>query len=124
MLAADGVYEKSEFEDINSITAGITGNKGNVHVHFGDVITEEIATPAELASYIDQQIHKNYQLHDSNLIAANQLDGISEAKQREFKSRFDSLSDEQREIAINMYAKPYFNQQQTSEYKSDKARNK
>ena len=115
VLAADGVYEKSEFEDINSITAGITGNKGNVHVHFGDVITEEIATPAELASYIDQQIHKNYQLHDSNLIAANQLDGISEAKQREFKSRFDSLSDEQREIAINMYAKPYFNQQQTSE---------
>lgn len=115
IVAAGKTYQKAEFEDIDSITAGITGNKGKVHVHFGDVINEEIATPAELAAFIDQQIHKNYQLHDSNLIAAKQLEGISEAKQREFHSRFDALTEKQREIAINMYAKPYFNQLQAAQ---------
>jgi len=109
--AAGGTYEKSEFEDIESITAGITGNKGNVHVHFGDVIEANSEEPAQLAAFIDQQIHSNYKLHDSNLIAANQLEGISEAKQHEFNARFAELNDTQREIAIAMYAKPYFNQQ-------------
>jgi len=112
--AAGGTYEKSEFEDIKSITDGITGNKGNVHVHFGDVINSNIEDPAQLAAYIDQKIHSNYKLHDSNLIAANQLEGISDAKQHEFSQRFEGLSDEQREIAVAMYAKPYFNQQKAT----------
>ncbi|MEH6444832.1 MAG: 1-acyl-sn-glycerol-3-phosphate acyltransferase [Oceanospirillaceae bacterium] len=108
---AGEVYEKSEFEDIESIVAGITGYKGDVHVHFGDVLQGEIEDPNVLARCIDKQIQKNYKLHDSNLIAAGQLDGISGAKQQEFDDRFILLSATQKAIAISMYAKPYENQQ-------------
>ena len=31
-LAQEGEYEKGQFEDIESIVKGITGNKGRVHV--------------------------------------------------------------------------------------------
>ncbi|NRA19665.1 MAG: 1-acyl-sn-glycerol-3-phosphate acyltransferase [Oceanospirillaceae bacterium] len=111
IVATGGSYQKSEFEDIESITQGIIGNKGNVHVHFGDIISTVAETPADLAAYIDSQIHSSYKLHDSNLIAAGQLAGISAEKQQQFKARFDDLSDVEREIAIAMYAKPYSNQQ-------------
>ena len=109
--ADGGTYQKGEFEDIESIVAGITGYKGNVHVHFGDVVDESIATPAELALHIDQQIQANYQLHDSNLIAAGVLDGISQQQQQEFAKRFSDLSDQETIIAKAMYATPYLNQQ-------------
>jgi 1-acyl-sn-glycerol-3-phosphate acyltransferase len=105
-------YNKSEFEDIESIVAGITGFKGDVHVHFGDVLEGEIEDPAELALSIDQQIITNYKLHASNLIAAGQTEGMDEEKIKEFHSRFDTLTEEQKEIAIQTYAKPYWNYQQ------------
>ncbi|MEM5528960.1 1-acyl-sn-glycerol-3-phosphate acyltransferase [Gammaproteobacteria bacterium AS21] len=107
-------YTKSEFEDIESIVSGITGLKGHVHVHFGDVINTDIEDPAKLAEYIDLQIHQGYQLHESNLIAAGQVDDISEQKQQAFMQRFDTLSEQEKEIAIAMYAKPYFNKQAAS----------
>ena len=107
-------YQKSEFEDIESIVAGITGWKGNVHVHFGDVVHNTDAfnqelTPADLAEQIDEQIQTNYQLHDSNLIAAGQLNDIAEQKQQEFHARFAQLTPEQKAIALSAYAKPYEN---------------
>ncbi len=105
-------YNKTEFEDIESIVAGITGFKGNVHVHFGEVVEEGIEDPSELAKAIDHQIITNYKLHASNLIAAGQTEGISDEKLREFDSRFDDLTEQQKEIAIQTYAKPYWNYQQ------------
>ena len=44
-----GSYEKGEFEDIESIIQGIVGDKGRVHVAFGDVIEQDFETPEELA---------------------------------------------------------------------------
>ena len=37
-LAAGGDYVKSEFEDVASIARGITGDKGCVHLRFGDPV--------------------------------------------------------------------------------------
>ena len=64
---------------------------------------------------IDEKIQGNYKLHDSNLIAAGQLENMSEQQQRQFESRFSGLTDAEKAIAITSYAKPYFNQQQYSQ---------
>ncbi len=121
--ATGQTYEKGEFEDIESIVAGITGNKGDVHVHFGDVLKGDIETPADLACFIDEQIQTNYQLHSSNLIAAGQVEGVNEAKLRQFNQRFEGLSDAERLIAISMYSKPYENQKQMNNKRNTGADN-
>jgi len=109
--ASGATYAKSEFEDIESIVAGITGFKGDVHVHFGDVLEGDVEEPAALALEIDSQIQGNYKLHESNLIAAGQIQNISELKQQQFAARFAELTEAEKAIAISTYAKPYLNQQ-------------
>ncbi|MGB1236572.1 MAG: 1-acyl-sn-glycerol-3-phosphate acyltransferase [Pseudomonadales bacterium] len=110
-IKAQGLdYQKTQHEDVESIVAGITGFKGRVHVHFGDEITDDIETPEALAQEIDRQIRANYQLHDSNLIAAGEHDDIDSAIVQEFEARFAQLSDAERDIAYKMYANPVHNQ--------------
>lgn len=106
----DGSYEKGEFEDIESIVQGITGFKGAVHVHFGDVITGDFETPEALAEEIDRQIHLNYHLHPSNHIAADQLDGVDAETKHKFDERFEGLSAKEQEFLRLMYANPVYNQ--------------
>ncbi len=65
-----GTYQKSEFEDIDSIVKGIVGYKGRVHVAFGKPLTEIPAEPEQLAKVIDQQIWQNYRLYPINYLAA------------------------------------------------------
>ena len=105
----DGHYEKAEHEDIASIVEGIRGYKGDVHVAFGKVIENDFETPEALAEEIDRQIHANYKLHSSNLIAAQQLDGVSEADKDAFDARMSSLTDDQKAIFMKMYAYPVSN---------------
>ncbi|MBN2719414.1 MAG: 1-acyl-sn-glycerol-3-phosphate acyltransferase [Deltaproteobacteria bacterium] len=62
-------YEKAAHEDLKSIGMGITGQKGAVHVHFGDLIQGEFETPEQVADAIDAQIWQNYVLHPSNFVA-------------------------------------------------------
>ncbi|GGK83643.1 1-acyl-sn-glycerol-3-phosphate acyltransferase [Amphritea balenae] len=111
----DGNYEKSQFEDIESIVAGITGEKGHVHVAFGDVITG-IDNPDELAVEIDRQIINNYYLHPSNLIAAG-VDSaeISDADRQAFESRVEGLDATAAEILQQMYANPVLNKNRQQE---------
>lgn len=72
-IETTGSYQKSEFEDIDSIVQGIIGFKGHVNVTFGDVITADVADADELAGLIDQSIDSNYHLHGTNLLAAEML---------------------------------------------------
>ncbi len=69
--ARTGSYTKSPNEDTDQIVKGLTGFKGHVHVHFGVPISESADTPKELASVIDREMHANYHLHASNLVAYN-----------------------------------------------------
>ncbi|NQZ94061.1 MAG: 1-acyl-sn-glycerol-3-phosphate acyltransferase [Moritella sp.] len=80
-LATTGEYNKAEFEDIDSIVKGINGFKGHVNITFGDVIVDDIADANELAERIDQTIDKNYYLHATNLLAAEQLHATAAYKQ-------------------------------------------
>ncbi|MBN2529005.1 MAG: 1-acyl-sn-glycerol-3-phosphate acyltransferase [Deltaproteobacteria bacterium] len=62
-------YEKADHEDLNSIGRGITGQKGAVHIHFGNVLDGNYDTPEQVADAVDAQIWKNYVLHPANLVA-------------------------------------------------------
>ncbi|MDO6563655.1 1-acyl-sn-glycerol-3-phosphate acyltransferase [Amphritea sp. 1_MG-2023] len=110
-----GAYEKSQFEDIESIVAGINGNKGHVHVAFGQVIAP-MDTPEELAAEIDRQIMANYHLHPSNLLAAGiESDDIDATQKAEFAARFEGLSASTADILKQMYANPVLNKQRYQE---------
>ncbi len=67
-----GSYSKAPNEDSDQIVKGLTGFKGHVHVHFGKRITDSPDSAKELAQVIDLDMHTNYHLHASNLVAYNQ----------------------------------------------------
>ncbi|WP_293266596.1 1-acyl-sn-glycerol-3-phosphate acyltransferase [Neptunomonas sp.] len=104
-----GAYEKGQHEDLESIVQGITGFKGAVHVHFGDVIVNDYESPELLAAELDRQIHQNYFLHPSNYIAANLLDKVDPEEHLAFKQRFEGLNPREAEIMRLMYANPVYN---------------
>ncbi|MBT3145866.1 1-acyl-sn-glycerol-3-phosphate acyltransferase [Neptunomonas phycophila] len=106
---SSGQYEKSQYEDIESIVKGITGQKGAVHVHFGDVITGDFDTPESLAAELDRQIHLNYHLHASNYIAAGQLDNVTAEQIASFEARLAGLSETEQAKLKQMYANPVVN---------------
>ncbi len=110
--ATAGSYEKGEFEDIDSIIKGIIGDKGRVHVSFGDVIDGSIESPDDLASAIDQQIHQSYKLFPINLLAAGIDDSeITEQTKKTFTEKLNGLSDDEKTYLVNMYANPVRNKQ-------------
>ncbi|MBE02915.1 MAG: glycerol acyltransferase, partial [Euryarchaeota archaeon] len=67
--ARTGSYTKAEGEDSEQIVKGLRGFKGHVHVHFGTPIHDAPDSPKELAARIDREMHANYHLHASNLVA-------------------------------------------------------
>lgn len=112
--AATGNYEKSDQEDVASIGRGISGQKGRVHVSFGEPLEASFETPAEVAEAIDAQIISNYRLHPANLWAYRRLHGepelgqlaISEGSVSEsaFAERIDAMEPSARDFALAGYA--------------------
>ena len=107
--AQSGSYEKGEFEDIDSIVAGIVGFKGRVHVSLGKPLSGDYDSPEELALAIDQAIHSQYRLFPSNLLAAGQADGVTTEERQRFEARLALMPSELRETVRAMYAKPVEN---------------
>ena len=106
----NGSYEKGEFEDIESIIQGIIGNKGRVHVGFGQVIDQDFDTPEALAQEIDRQIHDNYKLFPVNLLAAEKEDeSITAALKQDFEDKLSGLPQGARQYLIDSYANPVKN---------------
>ncbi len=104
--AEGGTYMKSEFEDIQSIVKGILGDKGRVHVGFGEPIRGEFESADELAAEIDRQIHQNYRLHATNLAAAGES---TEEGLALLESRLSQVDGVAKDILKAMYAKPVLN---------------
>lgn len=107
--AQSGSYDKGEFEDIDSIVAGIVGFKGRVHVSLGKPLSGDYDSPEELALAIDQAIHSQYRLFPSNLLAAGQADGVTAEERQRFEARLALMPSELRETVRAMYAKPVEN---------------
>ncbi|MDX1817500.1 MAG: 1-acyl-sn-glycerol-3-phosphate acyltransferase, partial [Marinobacter sp.] len=70
--ARTGTYTKTEGEDSEQIVRGLTGFKGHVHVHFGAPIQDAPNNPKAMSALIDREMHANYHLHASNLVAYQQ----------------------------------------------------
>jgi 1-acyl-sn-glycerol-3-phosphate acyltransferase len=64
-----GAYEKGEHEDLASIYKGIVGDKGRVHVAFGEPLPAGFGDDEDVAAYLDNQIITHYRLQATNLIA-------------------------------------------------------
>ena len=107
--AQSGSYEKGEFEDIDSIVAGIVGGKGRVHVSLGKPLDGDYDSAEELAQAIDQAIHSQYRLFPSNLLAAGQADGVTADERQRFEARLALMPSELRDTVRAMYAKPVEN---------------
>lgn len=117
-VATEGRYNKAEFEDIQSIVNGISGNKGQVHVHFDEPLSGEFNSAEEVASQIDQAILHNYQFFDANWIALEMLGGyetisgkpqLDPSKRSFFEQRLNEQPAEHREYILRMYANPILN---------------
>ncbi len=72
-LESRGKFEKNDQSDIHSIVTGIIGQKGHVHLGFGEELSIETDDPDEVAALIDAQILANYRLHDTNFLALRLL---------------------------------------------------
>ncbi|CAK4074170.1 1-acyl-sn-glycerol-3-phosphate acyltransferase [Vibrio sp. 16] len=107
--AEHGCYEKGEFEDIESIIQGIVGEKGRVHVAFGDVIDQTYDTPEALAEEIDRQIHLHYKLFPINQLAAGNED-VDQSVKQSLKDKLVQLPEAAQPYLIASYANPVNNQ--------------
>lgn len=106
-IETDGVYEKGEFEDIESIIQGIIGKKRRIHVAFGDVIGQGFDTPDSLAAEIDRQIYKNYHFFPINYIAAEKEHvSITQEERQLFHQKIATLPEGVSKYIKKMYAMP------------------
>jgi len=119
-----GKFEKNENSDIQSILAGMLGDKGDIHVAFGERLQlDNEVTEEEVAALIDLQISKNYRLHPANFFAFLELKpdqqhryqltemfNLSEqelARQKQsFQSRLAAMPARLRPYLLGMYANP------------------
>ncbi|WP_051680754.1 1-acyl-sn-glycerol-3-phosphate acyltransferase [Vibrio rhizosphaerae] len=114
-----GAYEKSEFEDIDSIIQGIVGEKGRIHVAFGDVIEQDFTTPDALAEEIDRQIHQHYQLFPINRLAAGcESDEVTQATREILNQKLACLPEGAHPYLLASYANPVKNKPQVSDSNS------
>ena len=110
-LNVNGSYEKTEFEDIDTIIKGILGKKGKVNVSFGSPLKGEFTTPEEVSDEIDSVIHKSYCLFPYNLIAADEIiddDNLVKSMEK-WNQKLENLPPEMKLIIKNMYAQPVYN---------------
>ena len=111
---ATGSYQKKENEDLNSITQGLIGKKGQVHVEFCHAIKGDFADSKAVANAIDQEIIGNYKLYDSNLTAYAELnkEDTKQNVMEQLNSRMSELTQEQKHWLLTMYANPVRAKQQ------------
>ena len=126
-------YQKSPQEDIISMSTGLRGHKGRIHLSIGEIIKNEFdqiiqhESPKEqflaLAAIIDEQIQTNIMLWPSNYIAYDLLlkrpdhaEHYTSENEKEFKLYIDNRlfdndldNDDARTKLLSIYANPVKN---------------
>ncbi|MBE0487958.1 MAG: 1-acyl-sn-glycerol-3-phosphate acyltransferase [Halomonas sp.] len=117
-LHTSGNYEKKQFEDIQSIVAGITGHKGRVQLTFGTSLAADFDSPEAVAAEIDRQVLAGYRLFPSHYLALEALGdapelidhaAISDADRARFQARLQQVPAELRSWWLAQYANPVRN---------------
>lgn len=108
-----GEHTKKRYEDLISISRGMKGYKGNVHIAFGKPIQGLYENSEQVALEVDSQIHTLYKLWPTNLFAYDYLEGGSRfaSSYQNFDSeaflyRFKGAREDVRLYALNAYANP------------------
>ncbi|MBL4819379.1 MAG: 1-acyl-sn-glycerol-3-phosphate acyltransferase [Gammaproteobacteria bacterium] len=122
-IKTTGKFEKTDQSDIHSIVTGMMGQKGHVHVAFGEELELDTDDPNEIASKIDAQILANYRLYDSNFLALELLEksgevdipplaedarkrNINDSTREEFERRLANMDSGLHKYFLSMYANP------------------
>jgi 1-acyl-sn-glycerol-3-phosphate acyltransferase len=114
----EGSYDKPDNEDVRSIVNGITGQKGRVHIHFGEILASEFSNAKEVAANIDKQILQGYDSFSTGPVAADMLssddkalgndvaesDHYTHAAIHYLQARLVNLSKEEQNKLLCMYA--------------------
>ncbi|MBK8186135.1 MAG: 1-acyl-sn-glycerol-3-phosphate acyltransferase [Cellvibrio sp.] len=118
-----GSYQKEEHEDVRSIALGIAGQKGHIHLAFGEEMRADYQDNDQLVAELDQQILNNYVLHATNCFAYemlfNQVPNVKYSDKQitydpaalleekaAFVSRMQLIPEDHRAIALAIYANP------------------
>ncbi len=118
-----GRYEKSESEDDRSIVAGIIGQKGRVHLSFGEPLGAQYEDARQVSDAVDRHMWQTYRLFPSNYLAFQQVQRDypdlasvvldeelgDEQDRREFEQRIQGCLEEHRTHLLKMYAAPVVN---------------
>ena len=123
---AHGEYHKVEGEDTNSVTTGIIGPKGQIHLSIGKpltaselVVDDDNDLADHVASVLDRRIQKIYRLMPTNYLAYDLLNGTNQHRQHytsdvknKFFQRMAQLPEgEPQKIFLQMYANPVISAQ-------------
>lgn len=108
-----GEHTKKRYEDLISISRGMKGYKGNVHIAFGKPLQGDFENSDQVARLIDRQIHQLYKLWPTNLFAYDYLEGTDkfassyqDFDREAFLYRFKGAREDVRLYALNAYANP------------------
>lgn len=125
-LEEEGSYDKPDNEDVRSIVNGITGQKGRVHIHFGEKLTGEFENAKQVAEHLDTAILAGYKTFSTGPVAANLLDSEQgdvksititnesnndKAAKEYLQQRMQQLSAPEQNKLLNMYATAFLKQQ-------------
>lgn len=117
----NGQYKKGKMEDLLSIAGGIKGYKGRIKVVAGDPIRDGFETSEELAALIDRFIWSHYELYPSALCAAGHETEVKPEEAQKFKERLSRYPESLRARVAAMYAKPYFNLEESKKAEAAEA---
>lgn len=121
--AETGSYEKAQHEDVQSIATGIMGQKGRVHVAFGQPFGTDFEDVEAVATMLDSEIAKRYVLQPTNCIAQLIQSGAAPVLpvgdtqemfnasdfsdvQRIFEDRLKACPEAYREAFMSIYSNP------------------
>jgi len=135
-----GRFDKDENTDVNSILAGMIGQKGTVHVSFGELVKVHDSITAEgAAELIDDQIISLYKLHLVNYLALEsfqqdymdfsrlpEMFGVSaaivEQKRKELQERLAVMDSKLHPYVLQMYANPVLRKSESQQLRHTHAR--
>jgi len=108
-----GEQPKKKYEDLISISRGLKGYKGRIHIAYGEPLKGDFANSDEVATEIDRQIHLSYKLWPTNCFAYDYLEQTDRFKDvyasfdtGAFLGRFKNQKEDVRLFALNSYANP------------------
>jgi Acyltransferase len=124
LIKRDGHYEKRLHEDVESIFQGIRGQKGRIHLAFGEPLSPAIESVEQAVIELDKQILKNYLLQTSNCVAYERLEGhlpdltllgaetftpeALESARAQMQQRIDQCDPQWRDMLLHIYANPVY----------------